>query len=186
MRFIYRLIHRRLLGILPVLMATGLLLTGCATPIPAEQMLANSNIYPQLSGSPALSHAVSIGHVSLSSSLPTTGVVVTQEEFSKALEISLGRAGWLAPQGGAKYQLSANFIDFDQPFTLFNTKMFSEVAYTVNAVPSGNVVYQQTVKIPCVLGITDVFNADARRIETMKCSIRENVTHMMRDINSKF
>ena len=81
---------------------------------------------------------------------------------------------------------AANFIEFDQPFTLFNTKIFSEVKYTVNAVPSGHVVYQQTVKIPCVLGITDVFDADARRIEAMKCSIRENVTHMMRDINSKF
>ncbi len=162
-----------------------LMLSGCAAPIPAEEMLANPNIYTQINKS-ALTKSVAVDKVTLSTSMPSTGLVVTPSEFSRALEISLNKAGWYSNKNSEKYNLSAYFVGFDQPFTLFNTKIFSEIKYELANKKTGSLVYQQTVKIPCVIGMGEVFNADMRQIETLKCSIRENVTHMMRDLNSKF
>lgn len=166
-----------------LLLVTGL--TGCVAPIPANEMVANKNIYTQINKT-SLHHQVAVDKVTLSPAMPTAGIIVTSEEFSKALTMSLEQAGWYAKGTQSNYGLSANFIGFDQPFTLFNTKIFSEVNYTVENKRTGKTVYQETIKIPCVLGIGDVFDANLRQIETLKCSIRENVTHLIRDLNSKF
>lgn len=168
-----------------LLLILALPLTACAVPIPASEMLANPNIYLQLDHG-KLTNAVDVGAISIGPHAPTAGLVVTKEEFANALRQSLSGADWYAASKPSKYTLEANFIGFDQPFTVFNTKIFSEVNYTLKKKKTDDVVYQQNVKIPCIKGMGEIWNGDARQIETMKCSIRENVTHVLRDLNSKF
>lgn len=168
-----------------LLLILTLPLAACAIPIPANEMLANPNIYVQLDQG-KLTKAVDIGTVSIGPHAPTSGLVVTKEEFATALRQSLIGANWYSQGQTEKYILDANFLGFDYPFTVFNTKVFSEVNYTLKKKKSDEVVYQQNVKIPCVKGMGEIWDGNARQIATMKCSIRENVTHLLRDLNSKF
>ncbi len=177
---------KKILSVMSVAAVLAASLTGCsADPIAAVHMVANPNVYDHLDKN-QLTHAVSVGKVSVSPAAPTKGLVVTPEEFARALEISMRQAGWYADQNAARYNLSATFIGFERPFTMFSTKMFSEVKYTMDDRKTGSVVYQRTVKIPCVITMGEVYNATVRDTQTMMCSIRENVTHMMRDLNAKF
>jgi uncharacterized lipoprotein YmbA len=163
---------------------SALLLSACATPIPAKEMMPNPNVYSQLDHN-GLTKNVSVGKITLSSEMPKVGFVVTEPEFSNTLKDALEKAGWLGSKN-AKYSLSAHFVKFDQPFTLFNTKIFSVVDYTLTNTKTNQTVYNQNVQIPCVKGMGEVWDANLRQIETLKCAIREYVTHVLRDLNSKF
>lgn len=178
---------RKVLSVMSIAAVLAVSLAGCSTavPIAAVRMVANPNVYDHLDQN-QLTHAVAVGKVSVSPAAPTQGWVVTPEEFARALEISMRQAGWYADQGAARYNLSATFVGFERPFAMFSTKMFSEVKYTMEDRKSKSVVYQRTVKIPCVVTMGEVYDANARDAQTMVCSIRENVTHMMRDLNASF
>jgi hypothetical protein len=160
-------------------------LSACATAIPRTEMQPNPNIYVFLDNK-NLNNNVSVGNVSLSSAMPTMGIIVTKEEFKGALEIGITKAGWQSkPAKPAGYTLSANFVDQDIPFTLFNSKVFSIVDYTLINNKTGNVAYHQKVTIPCVVTLAQVFDAQMRELQARKCSVSENITHVLRDINNK-
>ena len=167
-----------------LILVIALFLSACATPIPAAEMMPNPNIYNQLDTG-KLTKNVSVGKVQMSDDMPKSGLVVTEEEFRLTLTNALQNAKW-QNSTNAKYTLNATFVKFEQPFTLFNTKIFSVVNYELVDTKNGTVPYKQTVKIPCVKGMGEYFDGNIRQVQTMLCSIRENVTHVFRDLNSKF
>lgn len=161
----------------------SLLLAACATPIPASQMMPNKNVYPFLDN-PTLNHNVEIGAVSLSPEMPTTGFIVAPVEFKKVLQDSVAQAGW-STTGKAAYSLNANFVEHEVPFSMFNSKVFSIVDYDLKNTATGVSVYHQQVKIPCVVTMAQEFDGVLRQQRALNCSVGENVTHVLRDINSK-
>ena len=171
--------YRFLVSFLPLVIAA------CAVPIPASEMMPNPMVYNHLDDN-SLTNNVAVGQVTISEDMPSTGFVVTEKEFKAVLDTALNKANWHSKKAKPIYALNADVLEFDQPITLFNTKIFSIVHYELISKADGNIVYQQTVKIPCVKGMGEYFDGNTRQIETMKCSIRENVTHVFRDLNSKF
>jgi hypothetical protein len=164
---------------------TAILLQACTTAIPRSEMYPNPNVYVFLDNK-ALNGKMEVGSVTLSPDMPTMGIVVTKEEFKGALEEGISKSGWQIKTRSALYTLNANFVEQNYPFSLFNSKVFSVVDYRLINNKTGKTVYKQKVNIPCVVTLAQVFDGAQRQLQAMKCSVSENITHVLRDINNQF
>lgn len=156
-----------------------LLLTACMPPFKAEEYVANRNIYPGLNKSRLASNVQIV-------LTETKDPVVSPEELKRALEMSFDKAGWLKKSGSPRYNFSASFQKFQVPFAVFNTQIIAYIEYKMLDTRTGKYLYHETVHVPCTKGMGEIWDGAQRQIATAKCALSENITHLIRDLNSKF
>lgn len=161
-------------------------ISGCTSIgyTPAE-MKPKETVYSFLDEN-ELNKNVKIGSVTLAPEMPKYGYVVKDTLFKEALRQAFDQAGWLNETNKAKYSLNAHFIKHEVPFSVFNTKVFSVVHYDLIERRTGKKVYDQTIKMPCVIGMGEIYDGNQRLIAAHACSVRENTTHLLRDLNNNF
>lgn len=107
-------------------------LNGCATPAASGAMTVSPGVAEPV-------NAVLKGNMGIASVIggkdtnPLWMSKVDNVQFKKALQDSLAKSGYLAPSGAqARYQVSAEMFDLDQPLLGFTMEVVSKVTYKVS------------------------------------------------------
>lgn len=160
----------------PGAVAVLIVLAGCATtPTPTGMAVATDAVQanPRLRGAVAVSSVTGVKEVA---SLHSTA-------FKQALEDTLSRAGYLAPNAGAaRYKLTAELRQLDQPLGSAGLNVTSEVRYTLTG-PSGPA---QDLPVLAVGSATssDGFGAEQRKRVASERAIQENIKVLLNQLAS--
>jgi hypothetical protein len=156
-----------------LLLPLALFVAGCATPAdPAAMVPQNANVrktHPQ-----SVSVAVSGGR----STNPMWTSQVSDESFKTALESSLTKyRSFSRVLGGAggEYRLDVALLKLKQPLAGFNMTVTAEIAWTLTAVRSGQVVWRETTNTPYTATMGDAFAGVKRLGLANEGAIRESI-----------
>lgn len=150
--------------------------SGCATtPSPAGMTVATEAV--QLN--PKLKGAVAVGSVTGAREVAP----LHSTAFKQALEDTLSRAGYLAPNpGAARYRLAAELRQLEQPLGSADLNVTSDVRYTLTG-PSGPA---QDLPVMAVGSATssDGFGAEQRKRVASERAIQENIKVLLNQLAS--
>ena len=157
-------------------------LAGCATPATSQAMTVKpgttASVNPKLKGAVKMADVTGGKETS-----PLWASQVDNASFKKALQDSLAISGYLAADAGqAKYSVSADLMELDQPLIGFALDVKSNVNYKLNG-PSGARTY--LVKATGTAKVSDGFIAAERLRIANERSVLENIQQFINEL-SKF
>ena len=106
---------------------------------------------------------------------------VSNEDFEKALRLSLESHSMLSAEGDAPLMVSADLVALDQPFIGFDMTVTSIVAYTVKHAKNG-LVFKETVTTPFTATMSDAFAGYQRLRIANEGAIRRNIQSFIKQI----
>ncbi|MDD5364687.1 MAG: hypothetical protein PHR30_05055 [Gallionellaceae bacterium] len=154
-------------------------LQGCASPATQQGMTVTPSMVERTNDT--FKHAIRIDSVAGGKDTnPLWTSQVGTEDFKKALTDSLGNAGYLASSDDqAKYALSANFLELDQPLIGLTLDVKSSVQYQLK----GNGLDKSIpVRATGTAGFSDAAIAIARLRIASERSILENIKELLRQL----
>jgi uncharacterized lipoprotein YajG len=167
---------------LRILCAVLLNLSGCATPATSQAMTVKPGTTAAVN--PKLKGAVKVADVTGGKETnPLWTSQVDNAGFKKALSDSLAISGYLAPDASkAKYSVSAELMELEQPIIGFNFDVKSNVNYKL-AGPASARAYP--VKATGTATVSDAFVAIERLRIANERSVLENIKQFVNEL-SKF
>ncbi|MDD5248027.1 MAG: hypothetical protein PHY45_03525 [Rhodocyclaceae bacterium] len=167
------------LATLSALIATVAALQGCATPATSQGMTVSSSMVGRTNDD--LKHAIRIDGVNGGKNTnPLWTSQVGADGFKQALEGSLGNAGYLATSPDqAKYSLTANLLQLDQPLVGLTLDVASNVQYELTG--SG---MDKSIPIAATgsAGFSDAALAFERLRIANERSILENIKGLLKEL----
>jgi len=138
--------------------------------------MPKSGVYDHLSTK--LDRKISLGLVGAEKGLGGPAPVIA-EEYKEALALALRQAGWYTADATPAYTLNAKMIKIDQPFIGFNFTVKATAQYSLVRVKGGDVVYEETLTLPCTVMFAEAFDGIIRLRRATACSVGENITHLL-------
>lgn len=170
-----------------LLALAALSLSACtAPPLPPQSMLPMTDVMQQLTPHKKLENNITLGTVTVPKELATSSIAsVTDDLFRDALSSSLLTAG-LLKRGNAEadYVLNAEMLKLDLPSFGFEMSTASSVKYSLIKRKTDAVVHEEIINQEFTANLSDAFVAHERARITASNSIRENITHLIRVLNS--
>jgi hypothetical protein len=162
--------------------AALLLLTACAPSLTSFEMMPKASVFDQIGSKPALNRNINIGTATVT---PGIGGVapISDEEFKSALVLAMRQAGWYGDKG--KYQLDAHLLELDQPIIGFSFTVHSKIEFTLKQRANGKTVYHDILSLPCTVQFAEAFDGQMRLRKATACAVGENITHLLKVLNSK-
>lgn len=157
------------------------LLSGCAIPIKGAEMTPKTSAYDGLSSK--LDRKINVGDVTAAPNLGPTFTVLGPD-YKEALIMATRMAGWYSTDP-ATYTLNANMSKLDQPSIGFTFTVKSTAHYTLINNKSGNVVFEDTLTLPCTVTFSEEFMGDLRLRRATGCSVGENITHLLKTLSDE-
>lgn len=157
----------------------------CAIPLPAQEMVPMTDVYTQLPVNKLMERKIAIGSASVADEAKLHGMV-TNEAYAEALQSALLTSNY-AVRGTepAQYQLDASLLEFDLPFVGFNLDCYATATYTLRNKITGQIISTDTVKSHYEAKFGESFDGNMRMRICVAKSIRENITHYLRQLTTK-
>jgi len=154
-------------------------LQGCASPATQQGMTVTPSMLERTNDT--FKHAIRIESVAGGKDTnPLWTSQVGTEDFKKALTDSLGNAGYLATDDGqAKYALTANLLELDQPLIGLTLDVKSSVQYQLKG---NGLDKSMPVRATGTAGFSDAAIAIARLRIASERSILENIKELLRQV----
>jgi len=158
-------------------------LSACAAPLKSQEMLPQYDFYDQL-GAKTFQDAVSIRNVDVAKGVGGVSPV-TPEEYRAALVSAFRQADLYGKEDSAKYALDAFISEMNQPVFGFNMTATTTANYKVFRNSDNELVYEDTLALPCTKTISDAFDGALRIRMASGCSVGENITHLIKVLSEK-
>jgi hypothetical protein len=155
------------------------LLGGCASGARVENMEVAGLPAQRIAPSP-LRQQLAVSAVGGGSDThPLAKSSVGNAEFESALKNSLRATGLLAEGPAARYTLSAQLNELEQPTFGFNMTVTAKVSYTVAEQGSGKIIWQQTLTTPYTAAFGDSLLGVERLRLANEGAIRSNLGQLV-------
>jgi hypothetical protein len=155
------------------------LLGGCASGARIENMEAVGQPAQRIAPTP-LRQQLAVREVGGGSETrPLWKSNVGNPEFESALRNSLRATGLLAEGQAARYTLSAQLDDLDQPAFGLNLTVTAKVSDTVAEKASGKIIWQQTLTTPYTAAFADSLVAIERLRLANEGAVRANLSPLI-------
>jgi hypothetical protein len=167
-------------NILASLLVLGLLV-GCASPARIDQMAAN---VPATSVDAKLRKSIAVSDVT--GGKETNAMWTSQvasDDFRRALEISLERAGLLSKiSSEGRFQLIADLSKLQQPIAGIDMTVTASVQYSLIERKSKKEIYRKVIQQPYTAKFSDAFLGAERLRLANEGAINANISAFIREI----
>ena len=167
-------------SILAPLLLLGLLV-GCASPARIDQMAAN---VPATTVDAKLRKSIALSDVT--GGKETNAMWTSQvasDDFRRALEISLERAGLLSKiNSEGRFQLIADLSKLQQPLAGIDMTVTASVHYSLIERKSKKEIYRKVIQQPYTAKFSDAFLGAERLRLANEGAINANISAFIRDI----
>ena len=161
-----------------ILIALMLSLSACAVPLKSQEMSPQYDFYDTVS-SKKFDDSIFIRNVDVPKAIGGASPV-TPEEFKAALISAFRQADYYETPEKAKYALEAVMTEMKQPFMGFNLTVTATTDYKIFKVKNDELVFSETIAVPCTKGMGDAFDAAYRLRLASGCAVGENITHFIK------
>ena len=158
-------------------------LSACAAPMQSQEMMPQFDFYDSIKEN-KYEDNIYIRNVEVAEGVGGASPVAP-EEYRQALVFAFRQADLYEKQGEAQYVLDAYMTEMDQPFMGFNMTVTAKADYSLYNKSNNNLVFQESVSVPCTKGIGDAFDGAQRLRLTSGCAVGENITHLIKVISKK-
>jgi|LauGreDrversion4_2_1035121.scaffolds.fasta_scaffold87574_2 hypothetical protein len=159
------------------------LLFGCASPARIDQMAAN---IPVAAVDAKLKKSIAL--LDVTGGRETNAMWTSQvasDDFRRALEISLERAGLLSKiSSEGRFQLIADLSNLQQPIAGIDMTVTASVQYSLIERKSKKEVYRKVIQQPYTAKFSDAFLGTERLRLANEGAINANISAFIRDIFS--
>lgn len=164
-----------------MLAALSVLMVACATPATYQAMTVQPDAQSK-APNPKLKGQVELGTIGGGKDTnPLWTSQVDNENFTKALGDSLAISGYQPASGQpAKYRLSADLKELDQPLMGFTFDVKSSIVYTLEAADGSMAKQQIPVNATGTATVSDAFVAIERLRIANERSILENIKALLK------
>lgn len=110
---------------------------------------------------------------------------VSSEDFAEALRQTFAAHAMLATDAG-EFRLDAELVELEQPFAGFDMTVTSQVRYTLTAMGSGDIVFEEVIEQAYTAQMSDAFVGVERLRLANEGSIRDNITALINSMIATF
>ena len=158
-------------------------LSACAPPMRSQEMMPQFDFYDSLKEN-KYEDNIYIRNVEVAKGVGGASPV-TPEEYRQALVFAFRQADLYEKQEEAEYSLDAHMTEMDQPLMGFNMTVTAKADYSLYSISNNNLVFKESVSVPCTKGLGDAFDGGQRLRLTSGCAVGENITHLIKVISKK-
>lgn len=163
-------------------MAGALLVAGCASPAQPTAMVATPDIGAVQKSASGLGIQVTGGQQTSS----VGASQISNEDFGRALELSIGKAGLFAMVGqsnGARYQLNAYISRVSQPLVGFSMTVTLEVSYMLIDNQIHKTVWQKAITSEHTASPGEAFAGVTRLRLATEGAAQQNIGFLLRELS---
>lgn len=166
-----------------IFLTLSLLMVGCASPARVDHMTLRTQM-PVVDQASALRNGVLLGLVTGGKATnPMWMSQVSNQDFHRALQVSLERAGLLANAGSdGEFDLSANLDDLRQPMAGASMTVSAKIHYTLTRKSDGNRVFEKTIDLPYTAAFNEAFMGSERVRIANEGAIRVNIEQLISEL----
>ena len=157
-----------------------LFVSGCAMPLKSGELAPSFDFYDQLEDT-HFEDAVYVRDVTVSESVTGT-FTIPPEELRAALIVALRQAVIYRKLDDSQYYLNVHMAALDQPVFGFNMTATATIEYSVHKNDDDDIVYRESLTLPCTKTMADAFNGSIRARLANGCAVGENITHFIKSL----
>ncbi len=168
--------------ILALSSCAALMVGGCATPAQPTAMVAAPVMGAAHKSQNALGIQVSGGQKTSAMGF----AMISNEDFEKALELSLGKAGLFASvsdSANAHYELNAYIGRVSQPLAGFSMTVTLEVSYSLVESQSHRAVWQKNISSTHTASAGEAFVGTTRLRIATEGAAKQNIEYLLRELS---
>lgn len=162
------------------------LLQGCAAGAAADKMVISNQVVAQ-GKQTTLKDNVTVAKVTGGKPThPLWASNIDNKDFKAALETSLKKVNLYKPEDGAKYKLTADLVELDQPFIGFDMEVKCNVHYILINNSLGKKVYDKNIKTVYTATMDDAYYGVERLKIANEGAARKNIEQLINDLYKLF
>ena len=169
-----------------VVLAALLVLSACGSPgvATSRDLMPQFDFYDQVDAN-TFKRSIVIESVTVSDAVRGKipgHIDVSSDALHGALRDALRYSELYEKGERASYVLTAQLLDLQQPTIGFNLTASSTIHYSLRHTATDQIVFEETINIPCSKTTNDAFDGLVRARMASSCAIGENITHFIQAI----